>query len=51
MSSRKARVDKLHAASISQVSTQIVVMQDARVLMKSQIGTNAARLVKIVIRF
>lgn len=49
--SLKARVDKLFNSSVGDVSSEIVVKQEAKVLIQKWIGTNRNKVVQIIVRF
>jgi hypothetical protein len=50
MSSLKARVDKLHAGLISQVSSRIIVTKGDKVIKKAQHGTNPNKVIQIEVK-
>lgn len=50
MSSLKARVNKLHAGLISQVSSRIIVTKDDKVVKKATAGTNPNKIIQIEVR-
>lgn len=48
--SQKARVDKLFAGTISQITSRIVVMKGDTVLKEKVIGNNKEKVIEIVVR-
>ena len=46
----KTRVAKLHTASISDVSSEIVIEKGAKVLRRAKHGTNPNKVIRIVVR-
>lgn len=50
MSGLKARVSKLHAGSISDVSSEIVITDNNKVLRRARRGTNPNKVIRIAVR-
>lgn len=51
MSSLKSRVDKLHAGSISTVSSYIVIYKNDKLIRKVIHGSNPNKVIEIALRF
>jgi len=50
MSSLAARVNKLHAGLISQVSSRIIVTKDGKEIKKATAGTNPNKIIEILVK-
>lgn len=50
MANLKARVDKLHAGTISDVTSRIIVRNKDKVIKKATFGTNKKKVIEIVVR-
>lgn len=49
-SSIKSRIEKLHSSSVSDVSSEIVIEADGKVLRRVKRGTNEQKVIRIVVR-
>jgi len=50
MSGRKARIDKLFAGTVSDVTSKITVSKDDKILKQTKTGNNKQKVIELIVR-